>query len=304
MFDGHGGVTAAEFASRHLLDFTLAEASFPAHLSDALVRSDHQNCSHRPMAGRQEALVGMLKQEQLEAVRMIEAARPVLQGMICTNSKSLDAVVCRPCVQQKLLNGGVLRCRGHPSCGWMRSTMRKWQQDGQQPQAPQHLQRSCGAASWCALVLVPILSTLPATNAFSPARTLPALHSKGLQHPTLAELHHRCQMPLLQWQIWCDIMPLLQLVANAGDSRAVLCRGGKAVTLSTDHKPATPAERARILDAGGAVCHEGRLNGELTVARSIGELLRCAGMTLIHAAAGLPVVFLLCTTFVLAVRMV
>jgi serine/threonine protein phosphatase PrpC len=63
-----------------------------------------------------------------------------------------------------------------------------------------------------------------------------------------------------------------QLVANAGDSRAVLCRGGKAVTLSTDHKPATPAERARILDAGGAVCHEGRLNGELTVARSIGAI--------------------------------
>ena len=63
-----------------------------------------------------------------------------------------------------------------------------------------------------------------------------------------------------------------QLVANAGDSRAVLCRGGKAVTLSTDHKPAAPAERARILDAGGAVCHEGLLNGKLTIARSIGAV--------------------------------
>lgn len=78
-----------------------------------------------------------------------------------------------------------------------------------------------------------------------------------------------------QWWQVCGaahglLSPCVQLVANAGDSRAVLCRSGKAVTLSTDHKPATPAERARILDAGGAVCHEGRLNGELTVARSIG----------------------------------
>ena len=39
VFDGHGGVTAAEFASRHLLDFTLAAAAFPSHPSDALVRN-------------------------------------------------------------------------------------------------------------------------------------------------------------------------------------------------------------------------------------------------------------------------
>lgn len=77
-------------------------------------------------------------------------------------------------------------------------------------------------------------------------------------------------MPATRLTVCCRVAT--QLVANAGDSRAVLCRGGKAVTLSTDHKPATPAERARILDAGGAVCHEGRLNGELTVARSIGAL--------------------------------
>ena len=30
--------------------------------------------------------------------------------------------------------------------------------------------------------------------------------------------------------------------ANAGDSRAVLCRGGAAVALSDDHKPRNPIE--------------------------------------------------------------
>ena len=80
--------------------------------------------------------------------------------------------------------------------------------------------------------------------------------------------HPRTLRPEHPLTVCCRVRA--QLVANAGDSRAVLCRGGKAVTLSTDHKPAAPAERARILHAGGAVCHEGRLNGELTVARSIG----------------------------------
>ena len=39
-------------------------------------------------------------------------------------------------------------------------------------------------------------------------------------------------------------------VANAGDSRAVLSRRGRAVELSTDHKPTCQAELARIMSAG------------------------------------------------------
>ena len=40
-------------------------------------------------------------------------------------------------------------------------------------------------------------------------------------------------------------------IANAGDSRGVLCRGGKALALSEDHKPAQESERSRIIAAGG-----------------------------------------------------
>ena len=43
-------------------------------------------------------------------------------------------------------------------------------------------------------------------------------------------------------------------VANAGDSRAVLCRaGGIAFALSEDHKPAQDRETHRIYAAGGFV---------------------------------------------------
>jgi protein phosphatase 2C family protein 2/3 len=60
-------------------------------------------------------------------------------------------------------------------------------------------------------------------------------------------------------------------VANAGDSRAVLSRHGKAIEITRDHKPHEPSERQRIELCGGYVCSEGRLCGELAVARAIGD---------------------------------
>ncbi|VUZ50935.1 unnamed protein product [Hymenolepis diminuta] len=60
-------------------------------------------------------------------------------------------------------------------------------------------------------------------------------------------------------------------VANAGDSRAVLCRAGAAVELSEDHKPEDPPERARINAAGGTVTADGRVNDGLNLSRAIGD---------------------------------
>ncbi|KAJ3116027.1 Protein phosphatase 2C 2 [Phlyctochytrium bullatum] len=57
---------------------------------------------------------------------------------------------------------------------------------------------------------------------------------------------------------------------NAGDSRAVLSRLGKAVPLSHDHKPVNPEEQARIKNAGGYV-EFGRVNGNLALSRAIGD---------------------------------
>ncbi|KAA8537390.1 hypothetical protein F0562_026923 [Nyssa sinensis] len=60
------------------------------------------------------------------------------------------------------------------------------------------------------------------------------------------------------------------LIANAGDCRAVLGRRGRAVELSKDHKPNCPSERLRIEKLGGVV-YDGYLNGQLSVARALGD---------------------------------
>ncbi|KAL6985336.1 protein-serine,threonine phosphatase [Sarracenia purpurea var. burkii] len=62
----------------------------------------------------------------------------------------------------------------------------------------------------------------------------------------------------------------LLIVANAGDCRAVLCRRGKAIEMSKDHKPGCSQERKRIEASGGYV-YDGYLNGQLNVARALGD---------------------------------
>ena len=76
------------------------------------------------------------------------------------------------------------------------------------------------------------------------------------------------------------------VVANVGDSRAILCRSGQALDLTTDHKPNDESERRRIEDCGGRVSWYGevdshghpvsgagvyRINSNLALSRSIGD---------------------------------
>lgn len=60
-------------------------------------------------------------------------------------------------------------------------------------------------------------------------------------------------------------------VANAGDSRCVVCRDGRALEMSQDHKPDLPEELDRIRRAGGVV-EDGRVMGNLNLSRSIGDM--------------------------------
>ncbi|XAR62153.1 Phosphoprotein phosphatase [Bertholletia excelsa] len=62
-------------------------------------------------------------------------------------------------------------------------------------------------------------------------------------------------------------------VANVGDSRAVLSRGGRAIQMTTDHEPNT--ERGSIENKGGFVSNMPgdvpRVNGQLAVSRAFGD---------------------------------
>ncbi|XP_024968701.1 probable protein phosphatase 2C 9 [Cynara cardunculus var. scolymus] len=62
-------------------------------------------------------------------------------------------------------------------------------------------------------------------------------------------------------------------VANVGDSRAVLSRGGQAIQMSIDHEPNT--ERGSIENRGGFVSNMpgdvARVNGQLAVSRAFGD---------------------------------
>jgi serine/threonine protein phosphatase PrpC len=60
------------------------------------------------------------------------------------------------------------------------------------------------------------------------------------------------------------------VVANTGDCRAVMYRGGQCVVLSKDHKPTDPEEMKRIEDNGGLIIGD-RLQGELAVSRAFGD---------------------------------
>ncbi|PIN21005.1 Serine/threonine protein phosphatase [Handroanthus impetiginosus] len=63
------------------------------------------------------------------------------------------------------------------------------------------------------------------------------------------------------------------VVANCGDSRAVLCQSGVPVALSRDHKPDRADEKERIEAAGGKVINWNgwRVQGVLATSRSLGD---------------------------------
>merc|ERR1712113_882182 len=60
--------------------------------------------------------------------------------------------------------------------------------------------------------------------------------------------------------------------AHLGEARAVICRGGLAVRLTSqsDHKATDPLEAKRVIENGGTIFND-RVNGMLAIARAFGD---------------------------------
>ncbi|XP_068163865.1 protein phosphatase Mn(2+)-dependent 1K isoform X2 [Antennarius striatus] len=74
------------------------------------------------------------------------------------------------------------------------------------------------------------------------------------------------------------------VVASVGDSRAMLCRKGRATKLTSDHTPDREDERLRILRCGGFITWnsvgQANVNGRLAMTRSIGDFhMKSSGVT-------------------------
>lgn len=71
--------------------------------------------------------------------------------------------------------------------------------------------------------------------------------------------------------IYIDSAQKKIFVANAGDSRCTMGKSGKAIEMSVDHKPEQETEIKRIENAGSTIS-DGRVDGNLNLTRSIGDL--------------------------------
>ncbi|XP_077297797.1 protein phosphatase 1A-like isoform X2 [Arctopsyche grandis] len=123
-----------------------------------------------------------------------------------------------------------------------------------------------GAAAHCAAHL---LDSVRQTDGWANGRPGDALRTGFLQHDEKlrtggAAAGAGCTA------VVALIEPTRLWLANCGDSRAIVCRGGAPALWTKDHKPACPDEARRIRRAGGAVLLS-RVNGSLAVSRALGD---------------------------------
>mmetsp|Transcript_10434 Transcript_10434/g.14757 ORF Transcript_10434/g.14757 Transcript_10434/m.14757 type:complete len:520 (+) Transcript_10434:231-1790(+) len=118
-------------------------------------------------------------------------------------------------------------------------------------------------------------------NKLSPAMQAAQVHTAGPSASVPTLVHNGrmvCNLPDHPIHAGCTAVVAVMIgrtltIANAGDSRGVLCReGGGTEPLSFDHKPIQDREMNRITKAGGFVNQFGRVNGNLNLSRSIGDL--------------------------------
>ncbi|RHY48014.1 hypothetical protein DYB28_003823 [Aphanomyces astaci] len=61
------------------------------------------------------------------------------------------------------------------------------------------------------------------------------------------------------------------VVGHVGDCRALLCRKGKCIPLTSDHRCSSQSEHDKVVESGGSIINN-RVNGVLAITRTFGDL--------------------------------
>ncbi|KAF7589262.1 Protein phosphatase 2C 1 [Aspergillus hancockii] len=117
---------------------------------------------------------------------------------------------------------------------------------------------------------IPSSHSATGSSALAPAAAAAAKgdsNSEADDTPTQATSTGASALPKLQEKA---IRQRVLYTANVGDARIILCRNGKALRLSYDHKGSDENEGKRIANAGGLILNN-RVNGVLAVTRALGD---------------------------------
>lgn len=112
---------------------------------------------------------------------------------------------------------------------------------------------------------VPSSQSATGSSALAPAAAAATKNAENTETPTQDTPGN--VLPKLQDKA---IRSRVLYTANVGDARIVLCRNGKALRLSYDHKGSDENEGRRICNAGGLILNN-RVNGVLAVTRALGD---------------------------------
>lgn len=255
VFDGHAGKRAAAFAASNLIDFILRDSQFELETGDS---SDHmyiepdiekpndalrvENSSNRPSVSSNGDEKNILEKSNQDTKS--DDSNPTTNSGSKTKSENVEPTSTKkPDSQSNIQKIG----NSDDDEGVSKTDPQQGSQDTPVPKSKP--------------LSLPIIK--------EPDMVINAIKSGFLR---IDQSMRASSQDMSGCTAICALIsPTHLFIANCGDSRAVLYDGNvhwpRFVT--EDHKPSLPAERRRIIDAGG--CATQRINGTLAVSRALGD---------------------------------